>query len=315
MIIKELDSIYGPESRPEERQTSLPGDTDAVPEVEDVSPESLKDAISRVKYSRNQAAYIGKWLDFWMPRAPQEAYAALKPWLDPQRRSSFEGGIALKAYPYVRQFDGPDAAFTLLCSAHRSSYGWSRFFTDSTTAKEIFSILEHDYPRRWREFIHCTLRHRRPESYGILPIPVGVQFLIQFGAKEEAARLCEAAVKTLEELMDELPLPSVQWIEQPATALDVLLARLFWISPVVRERTAFVLSELFVNSSSETELFELFVTRLKGEHLDSRVVVLLMPIVRAVKHGYRADSKKLFASVQVTSAPVKELLDMIEATT
>ena len=313
-ITKELDSLYGPESQPEQGETSLPGERDAAPEVQNVSPESLKDAISKVTYSRNQATFIGKWLEFWIPRAPQQAYAALKPWLDPERRSSFEGAIALKAYPYVRQFEGPDAGFTLLCSAHRSSYGWSRFFADSTTAKEIFSILERDYSQRWREFIHDTLKHRRPESYGILPVPVGVRFLIRFGAKEEAARLCEAAVKTLEELMDELMLPSVQWIEQPATALDVLFARLFWISTVVRERTAFVLSELLVNFSAEKELFESFVTRLANEHLDSRVVVLLMPIVRAVKRGYRADSKKLVASVQVSSMPVKELLHMIEVT-
>jgi hypothetical protein len=313
-LVKELDSLYGPESQPERHESGLPGETEAEPEVEKVNPDGLKDAISNMGYSRKQAEFLAKWLEFWIPRAPQEAYAALKPWLDPERRASFEGAIALKAYPYVRQFEGPNAGFALLCSAHRSSYGWSRFFADSSTAKEIFSILEQDFPQRWREFIHETLKHRRPENYGILTVPVGVRFLLRFRAKEEAGRLCEAAVKTLEELMDELPLPGVQWTEQPANALDVLFARLFWISAVVRERTAFVLSELLLTSSSAGELFEFFVVRLANERLDSRAVVLLMPIVRAVKHGFRADFKKLITPVQVSSTPVKELLRMIEAT-
>lgn len=269
-IAKELDSLYGRASQPEQRESGLPGETEAEPEVQEVSPDGLKDAISNLRYSRKQAEFLAKWLEFWMPRTPREAYAALKPWLDPERRASFEGAIALKAYSYVRQFDGPDAGFALLCSAHRSSYGWSRFFADSSTAKEIFSILERDYPQRWREFIHETLKHRRPENYGNLTVPVGVRFLLRFRAKEEAGRLCEAAVKTLEELMDELPLPSVRWIEQPATALDVLFARLFWISAVVRERTAFVLSELLISSSSASKLFEYFVRRLSHERLDSR---------------------------------------------
>lgn len=313
-IAEELDSLYGAESRPEQRESSLPGETDTEPEVRDISPEKLKDAISTVRYSRNQASFIGKWLEFWMLRAPQEAYAAIKPWLNPERRASFEGGIALKAYPYVRQFEGPDAAFELLCSAHRSSYGWSRFFADSSTAKEIFANLERDYPRRWREFIQETLKHRRPENYGILPVPVGVRFLVRFGASEEAAQLCEAAVKTLEELMDELPLPRVQWLERPATALDVLFARLFWISPIVRERTAFVLSDLLLTSASKSELFESLAARLSNEHLDSRVVVLLMPIVRATKHGFRPDIGKLVGSLRISSTPVTTLLETIKGT-
>lgn len=313
-IAEELDSLYGPESRPEQRESTLPGETDTEPEIQGVSPDKLKDAISTVRYSSNQASFIGKWLEFWMPRAPQEAYAAIKPWLDPERRAAFEGRIALKAYPYVRQFEGPDAAFALLCSAQRSSYGWSRFFGDSITGKEIFAILERDYPRRWREFIHETLKHRRPENYGILPVPVGVRFLVRVGASEEGAKLCEASVKTLEELTGELPLPGVQWLERPATALDVLFARLFWISPIVRERTAFVLSDLLLTSNCSTELFEAFAARLSNEHLDSRVVVLLMPLLRATKHGFRPDIGKLVASMQISSTPINALLETIKVT-
>jgi hypothetical protein len=146
----------------------------------------------------------------------------------------------------------------------------------------------------------------------MLPVPVGTRFLVRFGANDEAIIHCEAGVKTLEELTQAVPLPLVQWVDHPATALDVLFARLFWISPVVREQTALVLSDLLRVPGCSDVLFKHFLARLRDERLDSRVVILLTPVVRAARHGFRPDMALLRAAVPILSAPVKALLDAIE---
>jgi hypothetical protein len=112
--------------------------------------------------------------------------------------------------------------------------------------------------------------------------------------------------------MGGLQLPPVQWGVGQASALDVLFARLFWISPVVRERAAFVLAELLQTAKCSTTLFDKFVGLLRGERLDSRVVVLLTPIVRAASRGFRGDIGRLRAAVRVSSVPVRTLLNAIE---
>jgi hypothetical protein len=146
----------------------------------------------------------------------------------------------------------------------------------------------------------------------MLPVPVGTRFLVQFGANDEAVTHCEAGVKTLEALTQAAPLPRVQWVDHPTTALDVIFARLFWISPVVREQTALVLSDLLQVPACSNVLFNQFLARLRDERLDSRVVVLLTPLVRAARHGFRADIAALKVAIRMLSAPVSALLEAIE---
>jgi len=314
VIADELTRAYGSLASQEDR-ASLPGEGESTIAVRDVPPSKLYDVASSVTYSSNRSKFVREWLNFWMPRSAKDAYSALKPWFDPGKRSMFDAGIVVQVYPFVRQFEGPEQAFSLLCEAHRAAYGWSRFFVDSDAIDQIFEVLARDYPGRWREFIHCTLKGGRAEMMSFLPAPVGTRFLVRFGATEEASSHCEAAVKTLEELMGGLQLPPVEWGVGQASVLDVVFARLFWISPVVRERTAFVLAELLETGNCSKTLFDKFVGLLREERLDSRVVVLLTPIVRAAKRGFRADIGRLRNAVRVQSLPVNVLLNMIEAAT
>jgi hypothetical protein len=307
----ELDAKYGP-LQFHKQTTSWVPEEEKEPNVEEIAPDKIHEALSSLKYSSNRGAFIKKWLPVWMKSNGEAAYSALKPWLDKEQRAVFDADIVVHALPYVSQFEGPERAFSLLCDVHRSSYGWSRFFTSSRVVEGIFDFLQLEYQSRWREFIHCTLKGKRTEMHGMLPVPVGTRFLVRFGANDEAIIHCEAGVKTLEELTQAVPLPLVQWVDHPATALDVLFARLFWISPVVREQTALVLSDLLRVPGCSDVLFKHFLARLRDERLDSRVVILLTPVVRAARHGFRPDMALLRAAVPILSAPVKALLDAIE---
>jgi hypothetical protein len=307
----ELDAKYGLRQIPEQTTGWVP-EEEKEPNIEETGPDKIHELLWSLKYSSNRAAFIEKWLPVWMKNDGEAAYSALKPWLDKDQRAAFDADIVVHALPYVSQFEGSERAFSMLCDVHRSSYGWSRFFTSSRVVEGVFGFLQREYPNRWREFIHCTLKGKRNETHGMLPVPVGTRFLVRFGAGNEAVTHCEAAVKTLEELTQAAPLPPVQWVDHPATALDVLFTRLFWISPVVREQTALVLSDLLQVPTCSDVLFSRFLARLRDERLDSRVVVLLTPLARAARHGFRADIAALTAAIRMRSAPVRALLEAIE---
>jgi hypothetical protein len=310
-IQNELDAKYGSLQHPEQTTGWVP-EEEKEPNVEEIAPDKIHEVLSSLKYSSSRATFIKKWLPVWMKRDGEGAYSALKPWLDSEQRGVFDADIVVHALPYVSQFEGPERAFSMLRDAHRSSYGWSRFFSSSRVVEGIFDFLQREYPSRWREFIHCTLKGKRTEMHSILPVPVGTRFLVRFGAGDEAMTHCEAGVKTVEELTQAAPLPPVRWIDHPATALDVLFARLFWISPVVREQTASVLSDLLHVPACSDVLFKHFLARLRDEHLDSRIVILLTPLVRAARHGFRADIAALATAIRILSAPVRALLEAIE---
>ena len=87
-----------------------------------------------------------------------------------------------------------------------------------------------------------------------IPASPGAEFLVQFGQLERAEALVEADVTFIEELMANLTIPSVTWFVSSHGALDSLIARAFWISPLVRERASSQLAKLLLKE--QTVLFQ-----------------------------------------------------------
>lgn len=309
-IAEELRKKYGPLAGQITSHRGTEHDQ-ALPDVRNVRPEELRNAIAKVRYSGPRGEFIRTWLAFWMPREPQNAYHALKPWLDSEEPSIFDVKSMIEAIPYVRQFDGPDSAFALLCRAHAAAYGWGRFFVDPSVRDSIFEYIQNSYAEKWRDFIHCTLQNERSGSHAALPVPIGVQYLLRFKRIEEAAELCEAAVKTVEELTGALTFPRLDWLEKPSSALDLLSARLFWISPIVREQVASVVADLLLSKDTTEVIFDHLIDLLETEQLDSKIVVILTPMGRAARLGWSCDLTRVNASVSSSSVPIRVLLRAI----
>jgi len=315
-ISDELISLYGPlqedrgeSSAPASPPYEIPTRSEPLP-VEQVAPSEIAEVLESLHYGTDREHFFSSWLELWMNASPEEAHGAIKNWFELKRTSLFESKLLLLFYPYARQLGGPQEGFEILVAAHRAAYGWNRFWSDSKSRKQIFDLISRDYPDRWVEFIHETLRGPR-HRYGILPVPVGAQFLLRFNAVDQAVALCQASVDVLQELMADLQLPEVRWLENPASPLDVLSARLFWITSPIRERSAIVFADLMSESTCAEETYAYLLQKIAQETLDSRVVTWLMPVLRAARKGFALDLGRLEAALPMRSRPINAVYEEI----
>lgn len=112
-----------------------------------------------------------------------------------------------------------------------------------------------------------------PRSLSCIPASPGVDFLVRFGQLEQAESLVEADLTFIEELMANLVIPETEWFDSSHSALDSLVARAFWIGPVVRERASRQLAELLRKSQTEELTLTALLEGLTSERLESRTVI------------------------------------------
>jgi hypothetical protein len=297
-IVTELAIALGDSSAEEHKEVSgMMTRDEATQEVSDIPPDRLKEKLESFSIPYDRANYVKAWFEYWDAHRRKEAYLAVAEWLKEANPISVDFDLLFRRLPYAREFEGENAEFRMLCQAHSAIWGWS-IYAGKEKPNKVFSVLARRFPQRWRDFIKCTLAGDRPESYGFLPVPTGVKFLIEFGAVSEASLLTDAAVSFVEELMGDLQLPGMPLGN--ADSLEVLFARLFSISGAVRERTACVLSDL-LQSSLSVQVMNAVIRRIDSEVLTSRIPLLLLPIVRAVRNGFRTNIADLQNAIHVSS--------------
>lgn len=244
------------------------------------------------------------------------AYFALKSWMQMDDFYMADPGLLLEMVPYADEFESSNEGFDLLCKAAPRAHGWSRFFSDRKLIRRMWDALEQRYPRRWLDYVYTTLRvsaYGSPlQKQGSLPGSEGTAFMARFGTLADVEDLAEASVKNIEDLMADLTLPQVDWFEIPRRPLDSLLSRLFWISATVRERAARLLAKLIVDTSTSEEAFEAIIERLAAEQLESRVIVLLLPILRAVRAGATVSLDRVASAVKRPSLVSEKITSEIE---
>jgi len=120
--------------------------------------------------------------------------------------------------------------------------------------------------------------------------------------------LVEADLGFIEELMANLRIPSVAWFDSSHSALDSLIARAFWIGPLVRERASNELAKLLLKPETEGVTLQALITGLSSEKLESRTVIWLLPMVRARREGWNAPIDKIKQAVQTPSVVSETLL-------
>jgi len=255
-----------------------------------VPPAKFFDHLESIKELYQKDSFARSWAEYWLskPQFKEEAYRILLTWIESvDRKVDFQ--ILDLLYPLALEFEGKDKSYTILVHAHLRGYGWSgRYFSREETVKNRWEFMKTNFPEKAKDFLRDTLLIKDDngsQKYtGFLPIPRGVEFLNYFGFVKEAESMTEMAVRFAEGLMADLKLPDQPWInENLLDSLDVLLSRLIWPSPLIRERAATALSFLLSDKIVSKAVLQRLSNWLRKRDLESITVLALLPIVKSTR--------------------------------
>jgi Cdc6-like AAA superfamily ATPase len=254
-----------------------------------ISLEQLGDELKKYdqKYERNR--YLANWLRCRTSVDKAEARKIYDTIIsiiqeDPQ---DVESDLLDILYPMAFEFDN-QKAFDLLCWAQANGYGWDRFFTSKQKTESRWTFLKEHYPERYLEFFEKSILYSG-KRYGhggtyFFPIPRGVEFLALFNDLKSMEEVAESGVSIVESLMANLKLPATKWVDHPEIdEFDILLQRLTWPSPFVRERAATAIAGLLNEGINISRNCERLLEWIKNQKLESIVAVGLLPILKALE--------------------------------
>jgi hypothetical protein len=282
-------------------------------EQPEINPEQVGEYLNKLDPPYEQHKFSRTWFAKQVQDGNVEAaYKALRNWMRERDYYIVDHELLLEMVPFAEEFDGQEEGFQCLCMAATQSYAWSRFAYSPKQRERIWSELQNRYPDRWIDYVHRTCK---TSMYGtplrkmtFIPASPGVDFLVRFGQLEQAESLVEADLTFIEELMANLAIPEINWFDSSDNALDSLIARAFWIGPVVRERASGQLAELLCKSQTEELTLTALLKGLTSERLESRTVIWLLPMVRASRKGWNAPTEKIKQAIQTPSEISETLL-------
>jgi len=287
MITESLGNISYPEE-----QSSSPSLTDKYRKSDytAIPPEQLGTKIDELSFENmwSQHQYLQGWLSHWLKQGNKETVCrAIIPVVSRIGLREVSGELLDMLYPLAFEFNN-DRAFEFLCRAQANDHGWQKHWGDKKKAERRWSFLKEKYPARYIEFFKNSIAFGSPISDDAgrsVPLSRGVEFFLSFGDLERAESITEAAITFSEQLMADIKLPPPIWQTEPYSALtidevDLLVQRLLWPSPLVRERVATALAGLFSHSLNREETYRRFLTWIQSQALESVVAVSLLPFFR-----------------------------------
>ena len=179
-----------------------------------------------------------------------------------------------------------------------------------TKAERRWSFLKDKYPRRYLEFFEIS-------THNHVPLERGVEFLVTFGDLGRAQEITEASVRFAESLMADMQLTQPAWVEDADAidVIDILLQRLLWPSPLVRERAAVGIADLLINDGPAVGMRDRLLNWIHTQRIESTAAIGLLPLLRAAavcRNGQRVielDLGSVIGSLSVNSVVICYLLD------
>lgn len=288
-------------------------------DYETVTPDLFFDHINSLSDTYKRTEFVRSWCSIWFTKIQdkEQAYKVVLQWVESVGIENVEYQILDLLYPLALEFEGKEKSFWILCHSHMRGYGWSgRPFSRRENILQRWQYMKDHFPEKVKDFLKNTLT--KVDVQGIkrfdkfLSIPRGVEFMIYFGFLKEAESMTETAVKFAEDLMANLKLPKPIWLNiEPPDSLDLLLSRLLWPSPIVRERAATALGELLSNSSVSGNVLKRLLEWVCTQNLESITAIGLLPIVKSARsHGKKLHIHISYDSVK-NSIPKPSILSEV----
>jgi very-short-patch-repair endonuclease len=255
---------------------------------------------------------ITDWFRYWIENSEdreEEVFNEAKRNIE-EDLSFIDHELLDELYNHALSFDR-EFAFTSICWAQANSNGWAGDIIshlEDTTGR--WDEVSHEFPERINEFFRFSIQNagakygKTNKNYG-LPLPRSVQFFIRTENLEEAENITSYYIEALKSQFPnmELPLPDFYANQKAISVFDILLTRLEWLSPIVRERAAFQIADLLIGDmdGSVHDLFFKYLNDIKLENIACQGLIIL---VKSLEH---ADSQTF---VYLNSAKLGGLLSL-----
>lgn len=286
-ILQSINEYFG-----ELRFESDRGGTSGLAEYKDeeLAAVSIADIESKIESldQWNRARFLSRWARIQRRLKLQsegDLLAVLDKSIDPEAMSQVESEVLDVACELAISRDR-EKAFQYVTWAQANANGWEPFFSSVEESRGRWKFIQENYADRYLEFFQLSiersgLRYHRESSY-FMPVPRGVEFLGMFGQWDLADEIMSAAVDGICALVVDSPSASCPWLTAaPIDGLGVLLQRLVWPSPLVRERAATALSRLLTDASTAANAKARLLQWLSDQRLESMVVIGLLPFAQA----------------------------------
>lgn len=284
-----------------------------------VKPDKIEGHLASMETEYDRERYLANWLDYWLSAANVEKrfiYDIGKSLVLKGGFHNADGRILDTLYPMAHEHEEEEKAFEILCWAQANHGGWDRYYTDKKHAIKRWEFVSKYYAKRYLEFFeksvfYCGMQYGRGGNY-FVPLPRAIEFFAIFNNLRLMEEVTESAVASMESMMADLALPESKWVSvAPVDQFDILLQRLFWPSPLVRERAACAIAELLNYGEDRRRLFDRYLIFLREQKLESLTAVVLLPVIKALerKDGLStyADLTGLLSSIPFSSIVIEKL--------
>jgi hypothetical protein len=125
----------------------------------------------------------------------------------------------------------------------------------------------------------------KDNPYGyFVPFPRSLNFFIFFDRFDLAEEITRSSIDITKLLMANVEFPPVQWRLCPEVdEFDILLSRLKWPSPLVRERAACEIARLLCDISIQETVYAKLIGWISQQELESLVAIGLLPLIKATE--------------------------------
>jgi len=316
-----IENYFGHIECPEEeRYTDSLHSTEGAADYSAITPYKLEAHLEAFETRWDEREFLVPWSKHWLGKEEpirKQAYQALVNLVEKDGLFNAEGEVLDVLYPLAYEYDNT-RAFEYLCWAQANDYGWELYWTDKRKAERRWDFVSRHYADRHIEFLEKSIvysgtKYGRGGRY-FIPVPRAVEFLALFGRINEMEEITESSVRFAESLMANVELPLSVWINLPnVDELDILLQRLIWPSPLVRERAATALAGLLRFTPNKEQIFERLLNWIGRQKLESIIAIGLLPLLKAAEAKDNTvdyvDTHRLSNVLPFTSVVIERLLE------
>jgi len=309
-----IESYLGPINYAKEKESSFSNIEKSAPDYAEVDPDRLLDHILNNFENRwDWNNYLIGWISYWLGKNCKEnIYNVVKKVIDKFGIKALSGELLDMIYPLAHELDN-NVAFDILCHAQENDHGWQRYWTDEKKAENRWKFIKEKYPQRYIEFFQKSTNDH-------VPLSRGVEFFVLFGDSGRAETITEASIQFAKSLMADINLPSPEWLCKDKVAdIDILIQRLLWPSPLVRERAASGIARLLCLGEKRTDIFIKLLSWIQRQKMETAVAIGLLPIIKAFSIAENPDDlkyiniKAIASSILVNSEVIEKLLSEISS--
>jgi hypothetical protein len=286
-VVTGVREVFGDIRHEERDYTSPPLKSEPPQDLAAVEPNELVSRIKREKTPWDQRAYAEAWADVHLSTGPpryraQSAKAILR-YIETQPLDDVSSRLLDLLVPVVI-IEDREHAFRLLCQAQLNGSGWSPYYhSDLKEAHARWHLVQTNFPDRYREFlmksIYGASRPLKDKAGPVMPIKRVSMYLAMFNDKELAETVVGAAVNVSKALMCDMQFERPAWLQcRDVSVTEVLLQRLLWPSPLIRERAATGIAGLLASPSTQIETASALKRWIDQHQLESEVVLALLPV-------------------------------------